>query len=38
MAVAIWDTTIAEQEGNLMSSLWTKTDKIPEHINILHTW
>ena len=37
MAVAIWNTTITEQKGNLMSSLRTKTDKIPEHINILHT-
>ena len=36
VTVAIWDTTITKQEGNLMSGLWTKANKVPEHINILH--
>lgn len=35
MSVTIRNTTAAEQEHHLVSSLWTQTDEIPEHVRVL---
>ena len=33
--ISIRNTTITEQEADLMSGLWTQSDEIPEHVGIL---
>ena len=33
--ISIRNTTITEQEQDLMSGLWTQSDEIPEHVGIL---
>ena len=33
--ISIRNTTITEQEADLMSGLWTQSDEIPEHVRIL---
>ena len=35
VAVAIWDSPVTEEEGDLVGGLWTKGDEVPEHIHIL---
>ena len=35
VAVAVRDAPVTEEEGDLVGSLWTKGDKVPEHIHIL---
>ena len=33
--ITVRNTTVTEQEANLVSGLWTQSDEIPEHIRIL---
>ena len=35
VAVAIRDSPVTEEEGDLVGGLWTKGDEVPEHIHIL---
>ena len=35
VAVAIWDSPVTKEEGDLVGGLWTKGDEVPEHIHIL---
>ena len=33
--IPVWDTTVREQERDLVGSLWTQADEVPEHVGIL---
>ena len=35
VAVAIRDSPVTEEEGDLVGGVWTKGDEVPEHIHIL---
>ena len=35
VAIAIGRATVREQEGHLVSSLWSQRDEIPEHVWVL---
>jgi hypothetical protein len=35
MTETVWSSSIREQDRNLMASLWTQRDKIPEHVWVL---
>jgi hypothetical protein len=34
---SIWSSSVREQNGNLMQSLWTETPEVPSHVRVLNT-
>ena len=37
VGMTIWNTTVTEQETNLVGGLWTEGNEVPKHVWILET-